>query len=130
MITDARPTNRLFRPPPGVQLCTAEGLGRIELEGEVEQLYMAQADVADCFHRLRMREELAEFFALPPLTGRAAGLEGRADLDAVSPDELWWPCCATFPMGFSWGLIVAQTVNEHNASQGPGLELRPPMADH
>ncbi|CAK0839797.1 unnamed protein product [Prorocentrum cordatum] len=113
MITDARPTNRLCRPPPGVQLCTAEGLGRNELEGGVERAYMAQADVADCFHRLRMREELPEFFALPPLAARAAGLERRSDVAVGSPAELWWPCCATFPMGFSWGLIVAQ----------------PPMAD-
>ena len=32
MVIDARRSNRRFRPPPGVELCTAEGLGRIELD--------------------------------------------------------------------------------------------------
>eukprot|EP00959_Pyramimonas_sp_CCMP1952_P132382 2768074-Pyramimonas_sp.AAC.1 len=32
-------------------------------------------------------------------------------------------------MGFSWGLVVAQSVNERHASRGPGLGPAPPMAD-
>ncbi|CAK0813493.1 unnamed protein product, partial [Prorocentrum cordatum] len=104
---------RLFKPPPGAQLCTAEGLGRIELQAGADDVCLAQADVADCFHRLRMREELAEYFALPPPPARAAGLLGRA--------RGW--------KGFSWSLVVAQCVNECHAAQGPGLELQPSAAD-
>ena len=32
MILDARRVNQRFKPPPGVELCSSEGLSRIELE--------------------------------------------------------------------------------------------------
>ena len=68
LIVDARPTNRVFREPPGVALCTAEGLARIEVElpehmtpGDAEAdkalnditVHLGLADVRDCFHRNR-----------------------------------------------------------------------------
>ena len=58
-----------------------------------------------------------------------AGRVNRVDFDVGAPDELWRPCCAAFPMGFIRGPAVAQTINEHRAAQGLGMEPQPPMAD-
>ncbi|CAK0849531.1 unnamed protein product [Prorocentrum cordatum] len=64
------------------------------------------------FHGRTAREDLAQFFSLPPLAASAAGLEGRVGLRVASHDVVWWPCCAAFPTGFGWGLVVAQTANQ------------------
>eukprot|EP00973_Karenia_brevis_P010547 1430441-Karenia_brevis.AAC.1 len=54
MIIDCRKTNLRFRKPNGVELCSAEGLSRMEIslddppaEGLVS---MGVADVDNCFH--------------------------------------------------------------------------------
>ncbi|CAJ1441652.1 unnamed protein product [Effrenium voratum] len=67
LIVDARPANRIFRSPPSVRLCTAEGFSRIEVEipanltpgSEAYEEYFRErglhfglADVKDCFHRM------------------------------------------------------------------------------
>eukprot|EP00974_Lingulodinium_polyedra_P114714 11108736-Lingulodinium_polyedra.AAC.1 len=53
LILDCRATNELFVGPPGVALCSAEGLARLELPCEEDMVYTASGDVADCFHRFK-----------------------------------------------------------------------------
>eukprot|EP00959_Pyramimonas_sp_CCMP1952_P439020 9190918-Pyramimonas_sp.AAC.1 len=80
MIIDARRSNGHFRAPPGAQLLSSEGFGRIEIElppgvlpSSVEgqrlldafAVYVATTDVKDCFYRTRVREDLGRYFCLP-----------------------------------------------------------------
>ena len=68
MIIDARRANRMFKTPPGVDLCTSEGLSRTEVslpkgvtpwskEGRAMinsfGLCLGLADVDNCFHRCK-----------------------------------------------------------------------------
>ena len=92
LILDARLTNQLMKLPPGVCLAGAEAPARIETQLpngiesdslEAEELLrhfcfsLSTADVADAFHRLRISQELAEYFSFPwSLPAREFGLGG------------------------------------------------------
>lgn len=56
LISDARRSNAHFVEPPGVQLVTAEGLGKIEIELE-----------GDIFHDIKAVEQLASHWVCPML---------------------------------------------------------------
>ncbi|CAE7489577.1 unnamed protein product, partial [Symbiodinium natans] len=79
MIIDARGTNSMFRPPPGVDLLTSDGFSRIELNipshfvpGSADyddyldrhRISIGLSDVKDCFHRLRQPRWLCDYFCL------------------------------------------------------------------
>ena len=130
MVIDARRANARFCSPPGVDLCSAEGLAGIEKEcfDEVEGDFWAPAavgsygavgtvDVCDCFYRLRIRPALSEFFALPPVWGENFGVPEEECLNG------WvYPCLSVLPMGFSWSLFFAQKLNEELVEASLGLE--------
>ena len=128
MITDARSANRLFKEPPGVSLMTGEGLGRIEVAcGETVfsdpdaidalSIYIGLSDVRDCFHRMRVPQWLAKYFAWEPVPASLLGLEGTV-LEGVTlgRHDMVWPCAGSLCQGFSWSLFFAQRANEHQAS--------------
>ncbi|CAE8643896.1 unnamed protein product [Polarella glacialis] len=110
MIIDARRTNARFRPPPGVSLATPEALSKIEV-AEDELVFVASVDVSNCFHRLRLTREYAEWFCLEPVRAGDVGVE-TIEGEAVGAEEMISPCCAALPMGHSWSLYFAQTGNE------------------
>ena len=141
LIIDARRANRRFKDPPGVELCTAEGLGRIEIDledtevgematdrevGKLEEdrqaveVTMGQADVKDCFYRMKIDKELAEYFSLPPVSNKE--WYGLDSLGGRDPEEAWFPCIGALPMGFSWSLFLAQKINEYRVSQSEKLK--------
>ena len=64
LVVDARPANRLFESPPGVQLSTVENFGRLHVDRS-ETLYLSKGDVQNCFYRLRIEGKLVEYFAMP-----------------------------------------------------------------
>lgn len=77
LITDARRSNQCFVEPPGVQLITAEGLGKFEVEVEDGLLnhdvafdklafHLGLSDVKDCFHRMKVPVWLSKHFAWSP----------------------------------------------------------------
>ena len=131
LILDCRPSNRVFRPPPGVELLTGEGLGRIEWDSgswardypehavpdEASALWVANGDVQDYFHRLLLDDtsEIGEYLSYPPILARHLGitcLDGRE----VAPDYWIYPLSRSLPMGWSWLLYFAQTVSRGNAT--------------
>ena len=71
LIVDCRKANALFAPPPPVELLSGDGLLRIEVgssglaHGESPGLHDGCADVADCFHRMRLSGEVRHFFCWP-----------------------------------------------------------------
>ena len=81
LIIDSRPANGLFKKPPGVHLCTSEGLSRIELQipdhlvpGNPDfdlylnehPIFMQFLDVDNASHRVRLPHDLSRYFCLPP----------------------------------------------------------------
>ena len=75
-----------------------------------QAIYFARVDVADCFHRLKIDSSLSEWFSLPSGTASSFGV---AEIDGVAIDgyEFIHPQLAVFPMGFTWSLYFAQTIN-------------------
>ena len=115
MIIDAGRSNRRFAAPPGVELCSSEGLSRLEVEfreGDLDPQGRPYAhvlerltatlgctDVKDAFHRLSMPEELMWFFCLGESSSEELGLQ------AGTQYELFW---TSLPMGFTWSLYFCQ----------------------
>ena len=77
LILDARIVNWAFVSPPGVSLCSSEGMARIEVcqpehveEGspawesalESIELSLGLGDIQDCFHRYVLDNEFASYF--------------------------------------------------------------------
>lgn len=74
LILDCRRSNRRFRSPPGVELLTAEGWSRVEVElmsdGLADPLALGITDIENCFHRFKFGEEglgseLSDYFHCP-----------------------------------------------------------------
>ena len=120
--------NWAFVSPPGVSLCSSEGVARIEMclpdhveEGsptwesalESIELSLGMGDIQDCFHRLVLDDEFASNFWVDAVFASELSLSGSC-LDGVLLDDhsevdLLW-CC--LPMGFSWSLFFVQMTNE------------------
>ncbi|CAK0797401.1 unnamed protein product, partial [Prorocentrum cordatum] len=137
MIIDARRSNGHFRAPPGAQLLSSEGFGRIEIElppgvlpSSVEgqrlldafAVYVATTDVKDCFYRTRVREDLGRYFCLPAVPKYVFdGLQVAGVPAETPPDAPVRPYLAVLPMGFTWSLYLAQAANEDRVRRSPSL---------
>ena len=130
MILDARRVNQRFRPPPRVDLCSSEGLARVELElpdyvdaaslagrailDEV-RIHLGNGDVKDVFHRFRLTESLAAYFCMGTAKAHELGLTGSelhgrtlGDVDTV--DICWAPCLWAFPGRFCFANTWCRTL--------------------
>ena len=120
LIVDARSINQRCRRPPPVRLCSGDGLGRLELPQEMH-LHVAQADVDNCFHRMRMPTEIQRWFSLPRIS--AADLGGvRIGGEYFNDDTPVFPLLETLPMGFTWSLFFAQSAHETIVERNAGLK--------
>lgn len=145
MILDSRQANQLFRAPPGVELCSAEGFARLEVTvpeshhpGSPEfakdlegfGLYFGLSDIKDCFHRLRIPSWLSKYFALKPVPCQWVGLEGQEiEGKRLSRGDMVFPMAGSLPMGFSWSLFFAQKISEAQMQRIPELAAAMPMTD-
>ncbi|CAK0824653.1 unnamed protein product, partial [Prorocentrum cordatum] len=125
-IVDCRRSNALFRPPPGVDLLSGEGLGRVEMpimgDSDFAGLcaVLGVGDVADCFHRMKMQGDIRHYFCWPPLDAALTGktlVEGRP----VHAGEQVWPMSQSLPMGFSRSLYFAQAADQRRLDRQPSL---------
>ena len=107
---------------------SSEGFARIEIElpsdvhphsSEADELRAAYSlnvavgDIANCFHKLLIDEELSKYFCLPPIPAHVLGLGGVVLNGArLSHDSLVWPCPCALPMGFSWSPFFCQSMTE------------------
>ena len=84
LIIDARLSNLHFLLPPGVSLVMSEGLCRVEVTlenddvdpGELSRLtglHLGLADVKDSFHKFKISKLYSSYFALPEVEGREVG---------------------------------------------------------
>ena len=91
LILDARRANCRFRPPPGVDLISGEGFGRVEVvlpDGvgpwssqslsllSSLSLTLGASDVKDCFHRMRAPEWMQAYFCLPEVPAKGLDAVG------------------------------------------------------
>ena len=139
MIVDARPANAMFKRPPHTPLCNSEIFAGFEsrnrgehtfaeMTGPCEPVYLGVADVDNCFHRIRISENLGCFFCLPgQFTAKELGIIGSVYQGRVlSADSIVRVRCAALPMGFGWSLYFAQRINatfyQFPASHPRGLQ--------
>ncbi|CAK0898545.1 unnamed protein product, partial [Prorocentrum cordatum] len=108
MAIDCRRSNQRFVTPPGVDLLSTEGLGRIECEAEKADalpIFLGKADVKDCFHRVLFGSHLSKYFCYP---------------GGMAKDYLW-PCALALPMGWTWSLCFAKVANLGMVERAPAV---------
>ena len=120
VVVDARSINQRCRRPPSVRLCSGDGLARLELPPEMH-LHVAQADVDNCFHRMRMPTEMQRWLSLLRIS--AANLGGVRICDRYFDDNTpIFPLLETLPVGFTWSPCFAQSAHEAIVEQHAGLK--------
>ncbi|CAK0812006.1 unnamed protein product [Prorocentrum cordatum] len=126
LIVDCRRSNALFRPPPGVDLLSGEGLGRVEMPimgaSDFAGLcaVLGVGDAADCFHGMKLQGDIRHYFSWPPLDAALTG-ETLVERRPVHAGEQVWPMSQSLPMGFSWSLYFAQAANQRRLDRQPSL---------
>ena len=93
-----------------------------------EEFYISTIDIEDCFHRLRLSDEMSDLFALPGGFAKDFGITEISGVP-VSGDEWVWPACACLPMGFSWSVYFAQQVALQKVSHVDGFSLEDSLQD-
>jgi len=111
-IVNAIPANSMFVEPPHTDLPTPDLLSYLILQ-EAAELFVAKMDISNYYHQLLLPEWMCDYFALPPVSAAALGLEQYGDVDV-------FPCSRTLPMGFSWSVFLAQAAHEHLVSSRLG----------
>ena len=91
MILDGRRGSKRLRPAPSVSFASAESFGAIEVEVPLEftgsvasirrylsslGIHVGQADIRDCFHRIKIPLGLARLYSLKPIRAEQLGLVG------------------------------------------------------
>ena len=131
LVLDCRAVNSLFRAPPQTQLGSLSAISDCELNPD-SRLFIAGADIRDCFYAVNMDKALQQYFALcydlsdeeiySVTNGEIAGGSGRNV-----------PVISVLPMGFSWSFYLVQQLHADTALRAldipePSLFLdgRPP----
>ncbi|CAK0852231.1 unnamed protein product [Prorocentrum cordatum] len=115
MVLDCRRSNQRFVTPPGVELLSTDGLGRIECDAEQTgtlPIFLGKADVKDCFHRMMFGNHLSKYFCYPGGLAKEFGIVGQlVEGVPARADDYLWPCALALPMGWTWSLYFAQVAN-------------------
>jgi len=89
---------------------TSEAIQKCEL-GAADTLYVAQADVQNCFYQCQLPRWLMSYFCLDPITSREAleiGLLKTADeVPLHCSGGTVFPCLQVLAMGWSWSFWIA-----------------------
>ena len=109
-IVDMRPGNACFKPPESVLLANPGVISELHLPPGAT-LYVATADADNMYHRLRPPAWLQDFMGLPPVDSVSVGLPG--------PPRAVYPVLTSCPMGFSWAVLLAQSIHERLLDQLP-----------
>ena len=139
LIVDARRSNLHFCSPPGVDLVTAEGLAKLEVDRVTYErlsqeknfrFCLGTSDVKDAFHRFRIDRKLSAFFCLQPVRASEVRLCGKeVGVSVVGVDSWVFPAFGSLPMGFTWSLYFCQRTNESIMGSVPRLLSVPGLSD-
>ena len=75
---------------------------------------LGQADVGDCFHRLRWRGDISKFFCWPGVYAEEVGV-AEVDGVAVEPYAWIWPAHGEPTNGLPMGLVSGPTLQFNQA---------------
>ena len=97
LVLDCRQVNLLFRAPPVTELGSLSAVGDLTIP-EGKKLYIAGADIRDCFYACRLLEILREYFCFSnDVTVETAIELSGGNLPQDILEALWsahvWTCC-------------------------------------
>ena len=77
------------------------------------KLYIAQADIVDCFYECGIDDELGEWFGFDSLSGAELRSLGITSIDGIdiADDDHWFPCMTVMPRGFSHAFWFVQAAH-------------------
>jgi hypothetical protein len=86
----------------------------LELDDD-QNLYMAGADIQDCFYAVRLPAGFEQFFVLrEDLTFDEANWVTRFDGSVCASMRRFCPAIVVLPMGFSWSFYLVQHIHEQS----------------
>ena len=111
-VLDCRQTNLQFKAPPLTELGSLAALGRLVLK-EHENLFIAGADIRDCFYAVNCPSGMEDFFCLAHNLSREEALMVSGEGNNVDLSVgAYIPCIKVLPMGFSWSFYLIQVLHE------------------
>ena len=112
LVLDCRSTNLQFKAPPITRLGSLSSLGELEVPSD-HTMYMAGADIRDCFYGCRRPPGLEDFFCLKDdLTFAEWDLVTGGNGDASMLGPRICHCITVLPMGFTWSFYIIQALHE------------------
>ena len=111
LVLDCRQTNLSFRDPPMTELGSLAALGQMTLDPE-DTLYMASADICDCFYAANLPPGLCSFFCFKSDVTAAEADFISGGVWEVSDGQRICPCISVLPMGFSWSCFLIQCLHD------------------
>ncbi|CAE8640645.1 unnamed protein product [Polarella glacialis] len=124
LIFDCRTVNLRFKKAPKIAMGSGSSWASLEV-AEGEQLWIAQSDIKDYFYSLALPAALAQFFCLPSIDaslltewGVPGALGGFSNYQGRC-----YPRLRVVPMGWSWGMWIAQRAHQFQALIGTNREL-------
>eukprot|EP00438_Fugacium_kawagutii_P035192 Skav232767 [mRNA] locus=scaffold1229:242985:248589:- [translate_table: standard] len=112
LVLDCRQTNLQFREPPMTELGSLASLGNISLPKD-KNLYVASADIRDCFYAVNCPNGMSDFFCLKSdLSPSEAQFVSNGTWNVSDDLPRISPCVTVLPMGFSWSFYLIQVLHE------------------
>ena len=121
LVLDCRQTNLQFRPPPFTELGSLSSIAEMYLP-EGKNLWMAGADIRDCFYAVNLPKGMENFFCLKSDVTRAEMhhiTKGRFSIEFFGNTII--PCVKVLPMGFNWSFYLVQKLHEQLARNSLGI---------
>eukprot|EP00438_Fugacium_kawagutii_P012897 Skav204571 [mRNA] locus=scaffold2218:197091:209588:- [translate_table: standard] len=123
LVLDCRSVNLQFRSPPLTELGSLASVSDSYIPPG-EQLYVATADICDCFYACNCPPGLEQYFGLSfDVTAEEALEISKSSWDGdFSAAAIWTPCFKVLPMGFNWSFYLVQVLHEQAAMDALGID--------
>ena len=113
LVLDCRNVNECFRRPPKPEMAAAEAIQRFD-NPEGSPIYIAEADIQNCFYQIGLPSDLARYFCFEHTYSREdlQQLGLSRDLDGYQLDsDPYYLCLTALPMGFSFSFWIVQELH-------------------
>ncbi|CAK0817361.1 unnamed protein product, partial [Prorocentrum cordatum] len=105
LVFDARVASTYFKSPPNTVLPTPSAWACLE---STDDFYVAQGGIQCAFYHMAVPPDLGNFFRLPTISNRFAGLKSVGSVN-VGRRALLQPVVRVMPMGSNWALYFCQS---------------------
>ena len=123
LVLDCRAVNLQFRDPPRTELGSLASLSEVTIP-DGECMYLATADICDCFYACEGPPGLECFFCLShdvSINDVWDITQGSFDCSALVSGKCS-PCIKVLPMGFNWSFYLVQVLHEQACLSALGLD--------